>query len=100
MKRALYYGTVSVLLVAYFTWRALQPDVIVLRIAGDVALTVQGEAVAAEQLVPVLRALHARYPDVPLVIAADPRLPASEVLVVVDRAAEAGFDRPRFEVAP
>lgn len=100
MKRALYYGTVSLLLAAWFGWKALQPERVTLRIGADVALTLDGEPVALAALGPALRAKRERWPDVPLVIAADPRLPASEVLVVVDRAAEAGYPRPQFEVAP
>jgi biopolymer transport protein ExbD len=100
MKRALYYGTVSLLLLAWFGWKALQPDRFTLRVGADVALTLDGEPMTIEALAPALRQRRERWPDVPLVIAADPRLPASEVLVVVDRAAEAGYPRPRFEVAP
>ncbi|HUP90628.1 MAG TPA: biopolymer transporter ExbD [Solimonas sp.] len=99
MLRLPIYATVLIGIFGYQWWRGQQPKEILVEVGAGGALRLEGHPQAVDTLGPALRQARERSPKLPVVVRADPALPAGAVLPVVEQARAAGITDLQFDVA-
>ena len=99
MKRLPVYAAILAGIFGYQWWRAQQPREIVIELAQGGVMRLDGQPVQLDTLTEDLRKARERSPKLPVVVRADPQLPAGALLPVVAKVEAAGAT-PQFETAP
>ncbi len=99
-KRIIYYSVVFGALVAWFGWRALHPDAIVIRVHRTGEVEVNGAATDPARLADVLRALDASAPRKTVTLAADDDVTAAVLVQAIEAAKAAGVADVQFDRQP